>query len=397
MNSKKSSGFTLVEVVIVLLIGGILLGSFGSGLLIYFNSTKVAASKDKLSRINETLVEYLAINQKLPCPADITATVDSASFGREVDAVPVSVVACNAGGSRNGTVVVNGARNVNGGAQEVIRIGSVPTRALNLPDEFMYDSYGSRFLYAVSADLATTAGYAPEDGVIDVTDSGGNTLLTPTASANYVIISHGPDQQGGVTVDGVVIEACPATAAAGGFDVENCDGDATFLRTILSTSNLGATQFDDQILYNSFDAEINVPSSAVMGFQLASCPDGWSPWAPAVGRFVIGAGNAGAIPQSNPNGTATWNDPAVNYGLSTTGGQRTYQMVESEIPLHDHTVSLGIYQSTTPGAANNVVGGGNSGTIVNASNIANDTLQAGGLDRIQTVPPYVALLYCIKN
>jgi len=72
-------------------------------------------------------------------------------------------------------------------------------------------------------------------------------------------------------------------------------------------------------------------------------------------------------------------------------------MVESEIPLHDHTVSLGIYQSTTPGAANNVVGGGNSGTIVNASNIANDTLQAGGLDRIQTVPPYVALLYCIKN
>jgi len=52
---------------------------------------------------------------------------------------------------------VNGARNVNGGAQEVIRIGSVPTRALNLPDEFMYDSYGSRFLYAVSADLATTA------------------------------------------------------------------------------------------------------------------------------------------------------------------------------------------------------------------------------------------------
>lgn len=410
MKIRQSSGFTLIEVVIVLLIGGILLASFGSGLLIYFNNTKVSASKEKLERINETLVEYLAINQKLPCPADTTATVDSANFGREVDALPVSTVDCDTGGNRNGTIVVSGARNVNGGAQEVVRIGSVPTRALNLPDEFMYDSYGSRFLYAVSAELATdAAGYNPNNGVIDVQDSGGNSLLnnplSPPApqgqNAHYVLLSHGPDQQGGITVDGVTIEACPASAATGGFDVENCDNnDAIFLRTILSTENLGATQFDDQVLYNSFDAQIDIPANAVVAFNGACPTDGWAEWTPAYGRFIIGAGGT-YVPtvgsDANPNdGTVTWVEPTPAYVSGTQGGSVNYRMAPTEMPSHDHNVSVQLHQSVAANnASTSTVSGGSSSSGVIGSRDAVET-PMGGTTAMQYIPPYLALTYCIK-
>lgn len=410
MNVRKASGFTLVEVMIVLLIGGILLASFGSGLLIYFNNTKSSATKEKLDKINDALNEYLSINQKLPCPASQTADVDTDAFGRPVDELPVSSTDCNDGGSRDGTVLVVGQRDIavaDGGSAgaEQIRIGSVPTRALNLPDEFIYDSYGARFLYAVSADLATDTpasgdGYDPSNGVIDVVDSGGNSLLNPVDSAHYVLLSHGPDQQGGITVSGVTIEACPADPAVGGLDVENCNADSIFRRTILSTDNLGAAQFDDFLIYNNLETKVDIPQGAVVAFNRATCPDGWSLYTPGFGRVIIGSGGAyapSAGANQNPNDAAiTWAEPTTNYPLGSDGGSAHYRMSEPEMFQHDHNVTIQTHRAVVTGGetGSNVSAGAGTASIGIA---APSETERGGTAAMEHLPPYIALRYCQKD
>ena len=124
-NSEK--GFTLLEMAIVIIIGGILLSFLGTALLAYLQKSRIETTEYRISKIQDSLSQYLSVNGHYPCASSRFLGGDDAQFGRMVTA------SCNSGG-HTGTTRTAG-----------VRIGAVPTRTLNLPDEFIADAWGHKF------------------------------------------------------------------------------------------------------------------------------------------------------------------------------------------------------------------------------------------------------------
>lgn len=136
-----------------------------------------------------------------------------------------------------------------------------------------------------------------------------------------------------------------------------------------------------------------VPSGAVMAFDLASCPSGWSDYTPARGRFIRGIDNGAG------------NDPDGTRALGNVQGD--------ELKSHTHSGSANSAgdhsHGTSPGGSllgNNGNGIGlasSGGTLVNYSTaIANagahtHTLSINNTGGTETRPKNVALLYCRKD
>ncbi len=66
---KISQGFTLVEMSIVLIIIGFLIGGMFAPLSMQMNQQKIRDTKKTLETIKEALMGYAILNNRLPCPA----------------------------------------------------------------------------------------------------------------------------------------------------------------------------------------------------------------------------------------------------------------------------------------------------------------------------------------
>ena len=115
----------------------------------------------------------------------------------------------------------------------------------------------------------------------------------------------------------------------------------------------------------------SVPSGAVMSFNLASCPAGWSPYSSAVNRMVIGSGSS--------------------YALGASGGEATHVLTVAEMPSHGHSIS-GPWAAWGSGGIH--LSSGSAQPFGSSSAVANPT---GGNGAHNNIPPYVALLYCEKD
>jgi len=276
MNNSK--GFTLVEVAIVAVIGGILIVSLSNLLLSYINQTRQSSTERKMEIINEALQLYLDLRGRYPCVASSNAAFDTAQFG-------VEIADCSDAAAPPSTFGTTGADGLQ------IRIGAVPVRTLNLPDDFIGDAWGGRFTYAVTATLADPDDlFDRENGDISVIDSAtpANSLITPAGSAHYVLVSHGPNNSGARNLGGGGATACDAADLEG----ENCDNDDVFLSTLVTS--LGNNTFDDLVSIRSTTLYGQaVPPEAIVAFNLLACPDGWVPFEEAEGKFIRGLGAAG--------------------------------------------------------------------------------------------------------
>lgn len=135
-----------------------------------------------------------------------------------------------------------------------------------------------------------------------------------------------------------------------------------------------------------------VPSGAVMAFDLAACPAGWTPMASAAGRAIIGV-NSGA------NGLSA-------RALGATVGEERHTMTVAEMPSHYHNLVLNSY---SPGACGLWTVNWNPGTIAACSDNTAPPLLGGGLQNAMTIqpngsgtpfnvlPPSLTLLYCRKT
>lgn len=264
----RNAGFSLVEVAIVICIGGILLGMFGTSLVNTIVNTKLKNTQTNLKEVDEAIRLYAAVNNRLPCPASLTVAAETAQYGRETD--------CS-NGATPGTFQ-SGTHNV--------RTGMVPTRTLNLPDAHGFDGWGSRLIYSVTVPLTQISTYDLKQGRIDVVDANNNSIVTPVRSVTYLINSVGADRLGAYNASGNLISACDNTK----LDGENCDNDSTFRNTLLTSSSSGAEHFDDYIHYEGNFESAYVPSGAIMAFDSANCPNGWAPLTTVAGRTIIGAG-----------------------------------------------------------------------------------------------------------
>lgn len=319
---KAQRGFTLIEMAIVILIGGIMMSLFASALLSYMKKNEIITTQYRLEQIQTALDRYLRVNGRYPCPSDRRLGPDDTNFGREVAAN------CNSG-------PFAGAPSDNG-----VRIGAVPVRELSIPDEFAVDAWQQKLTYAVTQNLARDGVFTEDGGRIIIRDGANNSLVTPANTAHYVILSHGRTGNGSFPLGASANRSVPCSANA--LDRNNCSDTRVFRSTLVNADVEGNRFFDDYVVFKGQTAPIlTIPENAVMPFNLATCPDGWSPYNPARGRFVIGS----------QTGTKTVN---------------RYTMTLSN-PLQTSSFNLGVGSSSTNG------------------------------DHEANIPPYVALLYCEKD
>lgn len=87
---KKNLGFTLVEMAIVLLIIGLLIGGLMQPLSSQIDASRNKDAQNQLNTVQDALYGFAAANGRLPCPATV------ASNGSEDPVVPVASGACTA-------------------------------------------------------------------------------------------------------------------------------------------------------------------------------------------------------------------------------------------------------------------------------------------------------------
>lgn len=207
----RQQGFTLVEIAMVLMIVGLLLGGMLVPLGAQMEHQKVSSTEKLLAEARDALIGYAVANGQLPCPA----------------APAIATGQANAGIAR--TPPCTGADSA----------GVLPWATLGVSET---DAWGNRFTYRISSDFAdapgTTFGKDPNgNNCIPVTiptqatfalcSAGTLDVLSAAGGANVAIdvpatiISHGKNGAGAYTPQGT---QQPASGNAD--ELENSDGSA---------------------------------------------------------------------------------------------------------------------------------------------------------------------------
>lgn len=369
-SSKKQNGFTFIELAIVLVIVGFLLASFSAALKNYLEKSKQDKNSIKIETIELALDTYFNAYGKLPCPASPTALPDTAAFGRQV------ALNCTSAPQTTQVVRVNN-------LSKNIRIGAVPVRDLNIPDEYIMDANNNKFIYAVTETSATPGEFDINGGGISIVDSNDNSVITPPNSAHYAVLSTGQDGVGSYNLVGTVNEPC----VAGSQQSENCDNDGVFRSTLLVSTAGTTDQNDDTLLFKLYtkDNLPLIPERAVMAFNSANCPIGWVPLADSAGRVIVGSGAYNE--DYDQAGYPSWQF-SHDYALNEKGGYATWRARDSELVQHKHPLSSATLNLT--------IGTDEVNVIVPPSETGeNDGVSAGvSGSPEENRSPYLVLTYC---
>ncbi len=259
------AGFSLIEMLIVLLIGGIIMLGAVTALKVYAEAAASALTHARMAAIDNAIGQYQLQNGHYPFPASLKAPVDDpAGHYGVVGAVGTPGIFR--------PVAVN---SPNGGR---VDIGTVPTRGLYLQDEDMTDAWGDRFIYAVTEKLTASATYNPSKGNICVKDSTGiQDVALPACQAYYVLISLGADRVGAYSSGSTIGRPCNAATLEG----QNCKynlGKGKFIMTILKSGN-GANTFDDIVIFHAAGPQGLAPSgmTALFASPPGCVAKGWVP------------------------------------------------------------------------------------------------------------------------
>lgn len=261
-NRLKQQGFSLVELSVVLTIVGITLGS---ALTIATNTTeadRTNTSNQRIEEVEAALARFLANNARLPCPADGTLAPSDSNFGKEsINSASPPLTTCD-----NSSGHLLNSSDVWGGV--------VPTRTLNLSDDYMEDGWGWRFTYVVDdrfvnsnayhtstnntdCDDTTTTNcftyFDPSGGTITVNDAATGTPAQLTNQAVIVLISHGKNGHGAFVRQGSTTRIDRGYTSAGGenqaAEDENGSVTASFDNTFVQKDPVGL--FDDVVSYET--------------------------------------------------------------------------------------------------------------------------------------------------
>lgn len=236
MNRQLAAGFTLIEIAVVLFIFGLLIAGLLGPLETQLEARDRAATIETMDQIIESLYGYAITNGRLPCPDTNGDGLPNPVFNAAVPA----------------TATCTGE-------------GFIPWVELNAPQG---DAWGNRFRYRIRSPhfaMPETDGICngntaavPEfdlcvTGDIVVTTRGDNPATTPAiegkAALNLaqglpaVIVSHGRNGFGATSITGVLRAAPPVSNAD---EIENADGDITFLTRIFTGENGGCADDTDE-------------------------------------------------------------------------------------------------------------------------------------------------------
>lgn len=227
-------GFSLVEMAIVLVIVGLLLGGMLMPLSAQMDQRRNSETQKALDEINQALIGFAVANGRLPCPATATIASGTANAGIE---------ACNGGTYGNCT-------------QCAAAAGTLPWATLGVSET---DAWGWHFSYRVSDffsqgiaqpfGLGCTPDTTPTKASFALCSPGDNNIcpsstncptITLASNVPAVIVSHGKNGAGGFTSQGI-----QTTISANADESANSDGNTNFI------SHTPTETFDDLVTWIS--------------------------------------------------------------------------------------------------------------------------------------------------
>jgi len=229
-SQKTNAGFTLVEIAVVLVIVGILVGSFIGTFSERIDKTKIDNTKQQLNDIKKLLKAYAYSGNAepyLPCPD--TSTPPDGSEDRTNGV-------CNAGNT----------------------VGILPYETLGMGNS---DAWGMRYRYWVSSNYSTNTS---DTGLSLTTPDTGATINTRVGDATrkivknavVVIFSHGKNNLGATSTDGINQPSIPSFGNGHDDEIENIDTNATFMSrppSVEGSAAVGGIYDDILVWMGSFE------------------------------------------------------------------------------------------------------------------------------------------------
>jgi prepilin-type N-terminal cleavage/methylation domain-containing protein len=232
------AGFTLVEMAIVLVIVGLLLGGLLMPLSAQVEQRQIGETQKALEEIKEALIGFAIANGRLPCPA--TATIVSGAAGAGIENTPTAT-GCTGGQS-----------------------GVLPWSTLGVNET---DAWNWRYTYQVSSQFsrtvnptltvanfpgctATTLPTTPlTQAAFALCSSGDNNVCpsntgcpgtTIASTIPAIVVSHGKNGAGAYNTQGTLIPVSTDVDEAA-----NSDGNTNFV------SHTPTSTFDDIVIWVS--------------------------------------------------------------------------------------------------------------------------------------------------
>lgn len=239
--SLKTSGFTLVEMAIVLVIVGLLLGGLLMPLSTQIEQRRIGETQKALEEIKEALLGFVIANGRLPCPAPATTATGAALAGLEPNPIVAGGCANPAGVLPWATLGVN--ETDAWGNRYTYRVDRAPPNK-----EFTRTVPQASFLSCTIPPPSnpTLAAFALcSQGDITILSTGGGSTLASTIPA--VIISHGKNGNGAYNTQGTQLPL--------GTDTDEQDNQLTAAGTTTANTNFvnktPTATFDDLVTWLS--------------------------------------------------------------------------------------------------------------------------------------------------
>lgn len=199
MRIRKSAGFTVLELAIVLVIVGVVTGMGLVATMGALEGAKRVATNNRLDAIEKALMNFRMTYDRLPCPAELTLATSNTNYG---------VQAATPGTCTGGTPTADAVSTTG----DIVQ-GAVPVKTLGLPNDFMYDAWGRRILYTVMSVYTFPKSFAtahPKETCgtnVLASSTSGDVTNSRSSNAVYTLTSFGPNGHGGYTQGATIVNA----------------------------------------------------------------------------------------------------------------------------------------------------------------------------------------------
>ncbi|MBK9237958.1 MAG: prepilin-type N-terminal cleavage/methylation domain-containing protein [Rhodoferax sp.] len=210
MKNKCIHGFTIIEMAIVLLIVGLLLGGGLSVLGVQMEMQRVKGTERLLDEAREALIGFAVVNGRLPRPA---------------------------------TSATNGVENPANCPTEVLCSGFIPWATLGTTRS---DAWGKTLRYSVTRNFANPGLALGTPGTRNIdTRINGGPLVPVAIGVSAVVFSHGR-RNFGTTEAGVAV---PNLAATNADETSNDTGPLAYVQRTPSEQAVAPGEFDDIVIW----------------------------------------------------------------------------------------------------------------------------------------------------
>lgn len=230
---KRTRGFTLIELAIVLVIVTILIGGLAMPLSAQIQARRIAETKKTLDEVREAIFGFalsksILVDDKnhtyLPCPDIDHDGLEDREPGEECSAIA----------------------------------GNVPWATLGTGAQ---DAWGNRLHYRITNNASEPISMYGQNGVSFSNASAGDSQVCTTSSGGcstgdmasdvpVVLISYGPNSRGARNVNIEPSAPTPAAPSGTGADeLENLDGDNAYVSRPASDASHSGGEFDDLVVW----------------------------------------------------------------------------------------------------------------------------------------------------